>query len=154
MLGDYSFPMHIGRRFPDLPLGISVPTLREALEADPAGYEVAFSEGCPVLGDDNGGIALAAEVAHSADVCIAVLGDNSGLFGAGTSGEGCDAINIQLPGRQELLEALVGTGVPVVVVLLVGRPYDISAFSGRLAAVLCGFFPGEEGAGAIADFYF
>jgi beta-glucosidase len=152
MMGDYSFPMHIGPRFPDLPLGISVPTIRDVLVADSAGYEVIFSQGCPVLGGDDGGIALAAAAARSAEFCIAVLGDRAGLFGAGTSGEGCDATDLRLPGRQEeLLGALLGTGVPVVLVLLVGRPYDISAFGGRLAAIVCGFFPGEEGAGAVAD---
>src|SRR5207253_6246416 len=87
-----------------------------------------------------------------ADVCIAVLGDRSGLFGAGTSGEGCDAASLRLPGRQEeLLEALLATGTPVVLVLLVGRPYEVSGQINRLAAVVCGFFPGEEGAPALAD---
>ena len=76
----------------------------------------------------------------------------SGLFGAGTSGEGCDAADLRLPGRQaELLEALLATGTPVVLVLLVGRPYELSRQADRLAAAVCGFFPGEEGATAIAD---
>jgi beta-xylosidase len=39
----------------------------------------------------------------------------------------------------------------VVAVLLVGRPYDLSRQADRLAAVVCGFFPGEEGGPAIAD---
>jgi beta-glucosidase len=38
-----------------------------------------------------------------------------------------------------------------VLVLLVGRPYDISRQADRLAAVVCGFYAGEEGAAAIAD---
>jgi beta-glucosidase len=81
-----------------------------------------------------------------------VLGDVSGLFGNGTSGEGCDASDLRLPGRQgELLEALLATGTPVVLVLLVGRPYELSGYADRLAAVVCGFLPGEEGANALAD---
>ena len=76
----------------------------------------------------------------------------SGLFGNGTSGEGCDACDLRLPGRQgELLEALLATGTPVVLVLLVGRPYELSRYADRLAAVVCGFLPGEEGANALAD---
>ena len=56
---------------------------------------------------------------RGADVCVAVLGDLAGLFGRGTSGEGCDAADLRLPGRQEeLLEALLATGTPVVLVLL------------------------------------
>ena len=72
---------------------------------------------------------IAAAVAHAAqaDVCVAVLGDEAGLFGNGTSGEGCDVTDLRLPGRQEeLLEALLGTGTPSSAVLLVGRPYDLS----------------------------
>ena len=76
----------------------------------------------------------------------------AGLFGGGTSGEGCDAVDLRLPGHQEeLLEALLSTGTPVVLVLLVGRPYDISRQVGRLAAAVCGFFLGEEGAPALAN---
>jgi beta-glucosidase len=51
----------------------------------------------------------------------------------------------------ELLEALLGTGTPVVVVLLVGRPYDLSRQVDRLAGLVCAFFPGEEGGTAVAD---
>ncbi len=81
-----------------------------------------------------------------------MLGDQAGLFGAGTSGEGCDTADLRLPGRQaELLDALLDTGTPVVLVLLVGRPYELSDQVDRLAAALCGFFPGEEGGTALAD---
>ena len=152
MLGCYSFPQHVGVHHPGLPLGIEVPTVLDALRADPAGYTVSYAEGCPVLGGDDAGLAAAATVASAADVCVAVLGDRSGLFGRGTSGEGCDAADLRLPGRQEeLLEALLATGTPVVLVLLAGRPYDLSRQAGRLAAAVCGFYPGEEGAAALAD---
>jgi beta-xylosidase len=100
---------------------------------------------------DRSGIASAVRVASDADVCIAVLGDLSGLFGGGTSGEGCDAEDLTLPGVQaDLLEALIASGVAVVLVLLTGRPYALGAFVDRLAAVIQAFFPGEEGAGAVA----
>jgi beta-xylosidase len=152
MLGCYSFPMHVGVHHPHVPLGVSIPTFAEAIAQDPAGYRLTVEPGCPVLGGDDAGIARAAEAARSADVCVAVLGDRAGLFGAGTSGEGCDAVDLRLPGRQEeLLEALLSTGTPVVLVLLVGRPYDLSRQLDRLGAAVCGFFPGEEGATALAD---
>ncbi|GMA27402.1 hypothetical protein GCM10025874_06550 [Arenivirga flava] len=83
---------------------------------------------------------------------IAVVGDRAGLFGRGTSGEGCDAADLRLPGVQrELLEALLDTGRPVVVVLLTGRPYALGGIAERAAAVLQGFFPGQEGGPAIAE---
>lgn len=152
MMGCYSFPLHVGVHHPDVPMGIDVPTVLDALRADPAGYEVSYAQGCPVVGGDDESIAAAARAAAEADVCVAVLGDMAGLFGGGTSGEGCDAADLRLPGRQEeLLEALLATGTPVVLVLLVGRPYELSRQVERLAAVVCGFFPGEEGANALAD---
>jgi beta-xylosidase len=152
VMGCYSFPVHVGGHHPEVPPGIASPTVLEALRADPAGYTVRYAQGCPVLGGDDDGLAAAARAAADADVCVAVVGDQAGLFGRGTSGEGCDAVDLRLPGRQEeLLERLLATGTPVVLVLLVGRPYEIGRQLDRLAAVVCGFYPGEEGAAAIAD---
>ncbi len=149
MLGCYSFPMHVGVHHPDLPIGVDIPTLLAALRAD---YDVTFAEGCPVLGGDDAGIAAAVRVAADADTCVLALGDRAGLFGGGTSGEGDDAVDLRLPGRQEeLLDAVLATGTPVVLVLLVGRPYALSRQADQLAAAVCGFFPGEEGATALAD---
>lgn len=148
MLGCYSFPMHVGVHHPDVPIGVEIPTVLEALRAD---YDVTYAQGCPVEGGDDAGIAAAAEVAAGADVCVLALGDKAGLFGGGTSGEGDDVPILALPGRQaELLAAVVATGTPVVLVLLVGRPYEVPHVD-RLAAVVCGFFPGEAGAVAVAD---
>jgi beta-xylosidase len=84
-------------------------------------------------------------------VCVAVLGDRAGLFGRGTSGEGCDRGDLSLPGVQaELLDALLATPTPVVLVLLTGRPYALGAHATRTAAIVQAFFPGEEGGGAVA----
>jgi beta-xylosidase len=152
MLGCYSFPMHVGVHHPDVPMGVDVPTVLDALREDPAAYQLTYAQGVPVLGGDEHGFAEAVAAAQDADLCVAVLGDKAGLFGGGTSGEGCDASDLRLPGRQEeLLEALLATKTPVVLILLVGRPYELSRQIDRLAAVACGFFPGEEGANALAD---
>ncbi|MHA3703005.1 beta-glucosidase [Jatrophihabitans sp. YIM 134969] len=151
MMGCYSFPLHVGVHHPDVPLGLEVPTLLDALRAD-ATAPVTWAVGCPVTGGDDAGLQEAADVAAAADVCVVVLGDQAGLFGRGTSGEGCDAVDLRLPGRQgDLLEAVLVTGTPVVLVLLVGRPYDLTPFLDRLAAVVCGFYPGEEGGPALAE---
>jgi beta-xylosidase len=148
MMGCYSFPLHVGVHHPEVPMGIEVATVLDFLRAD---HDVTFALGCPVLGGTDEEIGEAAEAARRAEVCVAVLGDQAGLFGGGTSGEGCDAADLTLPGRQEeLLEALLATGTPVVLVLLSGRPYELSRQIDRLAAVVCGFYPGEEGAAALA----
>lgn len=149
MLGCYSFPMHVLVHYDGVDRGLEIRTVREAL-AD--SHDVTYALGCPVLGGSDADIAEAVAAATGADVCVAVLGDQAGLFGNGTSGEGCDVTDLRLPGRQEeLLEALLATGTPVVAVLLVGRPYDLSRQASRLAGLVCGFFPGEEGAQALAD---
>ncbi|MEU3418241.1 glycoside hydrolase family 3 N-terminal domain-containing protein [Streptomyces murinus] len=151
MLGCYSFPSHVLTHHPEVPPGIDIPTVLDALRAELPGAEVAFAEGCGVSDPDTSGFAEAVARASESEVCVAVLGDRAGLFGRGTSGEGCDAEDLRLPGAQaELLDALVATGVPVVLVLLTGRPYALGRWQGRLAAVVQAFFPGEEGGPALA----
>ncbi|MFI9812863.1 beta-xylosidase/alpha-l-arabinosidase [Saccharothrix variisporea] len=149
LMGCYAFPNHVGVQHPEVALGIEIATFLEAFRAEFPGADVVTAKGCEVSGDDRSGIAAAVETASGADVVVAVLGDLAGLFGRGTSGEGCDAEDLSLPGVQgELLEALLATGKPVVLVLLAGRPYALGGYSP--AAVVQAFFPGEEGAGAVA----
>ncbi|MGY4960184.1 beta-xylosidase/alpha-l-arabinosidase [Streptomyces sp. 900105245] len=151
MLGCYSFPSHVLPHHPGVPLGIEVLPLLDALRAELPNAEVTFAEGCGVCDADTGGFEEAVARAAAADVCVAVLGDRAGLFGRGTSGEGCDVADLRLPGVQaELLDALAATGVPVVLVLLTGRPYALGRWHGRLGAVVQAFFPGEEGGPAVA----
>ncbi|MET7286121.1 glycoside hydrolase family 3 N-terminal domain-containing protein [Streptomyces sp. NPDC005573] len=151
MLGCYSFPSHVLTHHPGVPDGIAVPTVLDALRDELPDCGVTFAPGCGVDGTDTSGFTEAVARASGADVCVAVLGDRAGLFGRGTSGEGCDAEDLRLPGVQaELLDALVATGVPVVLVLLTGRPYALGRWAGRLGAVVQAFFPGEEGGPALA----
>ena len=61
---------------------------------------------------------------RTADLAVVTVGDLAGLFGTGTSGEGCDVVDLSLPGVQaELVEAVLATGTPVVLVARDGRPY-------------------------------
>jgi beta-xylosidase len=151
MLGCYSFPAHVGVLHPDVPLGIELPTLLAAVRAEWPAAEVVTAEGTSVAGGETAGVADAVALARSADVVVVAVGDRSGLFGRGTSGEGCDAPDLRLPGaQQDLLDALLDAGPPVVVVLLAGRPYALGAAAERAAAVLAAFLPGEEGGAAVA----
>lgn len=151
MLGCYSFPSHVGTHHPEVPMGIEIPTVLESLRAELPDAKVTFAEGCDVSDPDTSGFEEAVARASEADLCVAVLGDQAGLFGRGTSGEGCDVADLQLPGIQaDLLDALVSTGVPVILVLLTGRPYALGRWQGRLGAVVQAFFPGEEGGPAVA----
>ncbi|HEY0716514.1 MAG TPA: glycoside hydrolase family 3 N-terminal domain-containing protein [Streptosporangiaceae bacterium] len=150
MLGCYSFPRHVGMRYPGLDIGVPIPSFLSALRDALPGSAVSYTEGCGVDDPGTGGIEAAAELAREHDLCVVVLGDRSGIFGRGTSGEGCDAADLGLPGVQgQLLEAVLGTGVPVIVVLLAGRPYALGRFTGA-AAIVQAFFPGQEGGPALA----
>ncbi|MFJ8495243.1 beta-glucosidase [Streptomyces sp. NPDC094038] len=149
--GCYSFPNHVLPHHPGLPTGIEAPSLLEALLAELPGTDVVHATGCPVKTADRSGIANAVAAARDADVCVAVVGDRAALFGLGTSGEGCDAEDLRLPGVQdEFLEALLATGTPVVLVVVSGRPYALGPYAGRAAATVQAFFPGEEGGPALA----
>jgi beta-xylosidase len=149
--GCYSMARHLGYRYPDAAVGVPVTTLLDALTAELPDATISHARGCEVRGEDRSDFAHAAAHADEADLVVAVLGDQAGLFGRGTSGEGCDVSDLRLPGVQEnLLRVLVATGKPVVLVLVTGRPYAIGPLAGRLAAVVQAFFPGEEGGRAIA----
>ncbi|GAQ56041.1 glycoside hydrolase family 3 N-terminal domain-containing protein [Streptomyces acidiscabies] len=149
--GCYSFPNHVLPHHPGHGNGIETPTLLDALARELPTVRIAYEQGCPVKDIDRSGIAAAVEQAERADVCIAVVGDLAGLFGRGTSGEGCDVEDLALPGVQgELVEALLATGTPVVLLVVSGRPYALGAYTGRAAAIVQAFFPGEEGGPALA----
>lgn len=154
--GCYSFANHVLAHHPGYENGFEIPTVREALTEALPDAEIVHVRGSDVEGDDRSGFAAAAQAAADADVAIVVVGDQAGLFGRGTVGEGNDVESLNLPGVQrELVEHLTATGTPVIMVLITGRPYAIEwaldADGTRPAAVLQAFFPGEAGGTAIAD---
>lgn len=149
LFGCYSFLNHVLPQHPGVEPGIAMPTVFAALRTE--FNDIAFSAGCGVDDTDRSGFASAVAAATQADVAILVVGDQAGLFGRGTVGEGCDRDDLELPGVQrDLVEAVLATGTPTVLVLLTGRPYAIGWAMERCAAVVQAFFPGEEGGVAIA----
>ena len=150
--GCYTMPRHLGHQAwfdSGSGAGVEVATVLAALREELP--DVGYTRGCDIATADTSGFAEAVAAARSADLVVAVVGDEAGLFGHGTSGEGCDVTDLVLPGvQEELLLALADTGTPVVAVLVTGRPYALGAVAGRLAAVVQAFFPGEEGGRAIA----
>jgi beta-glucosidase len=149
LFGCYSFLNHVLPQHPGTEPGIAVPTILDALRAEFG--TVSYNAGCGVEDSDRSGFASAEAAARQADVAVLVMGDQAGLFGRGTVGEGCDRDDLELPGIQrDLIEAVVATGTPTVVVLLTGRPYAVGWAIQQCAAVIQAFFPGEEGAAAVA----
>ena len=150
-LGCYSFTNHVLSRLEDNGTSVHVPTLTDGLTAEFPAAQVTTVGGVGFTGTDTSQIAEAVAAAEAAELAVVAVGDIAGLFGAGTSGEGCDVESLQLPGVQhELVEAVLATGTPVVLVLVTGRPYALGAYAGRARAIVQAFMPGQEGAGAIA----
>ena len=92
-------------------------------------------------------IAEAVRISQESDIIVAVLGD-----GSSTSGESRTRSSLDLHGHQEeLLQALVKTGKPVVLVLIWGRPTSINFGNKYCPAVLAAGYPGAQGGLAIAE---
>ncbi len=117
--------------------------------------QIHNAKGCEVTGSDKSGFDEAVAAAIAAQVAVLVMGDKSGLGTEGTTGEGRDRVSLQLPGvQQDLLEAVVATGTPVVLVLVNGRPLATSWAAEHVPAMLEAWLPGEEGGPAIAQVLF
>ncbi len=100
--------------------------------------------------DEGKDVTTAVALAKDADVVILGLGERNGI-----SGEGHDRASLDLPGNQEpLLEAIVATGKPVVLVLQNGRPLTIGWAKEHVPAILEAWYPGEFGGTAIAETLF
>jgi beta-glucosidase len=100
--------------------------------------------------DDGKDTASAVSKAKGADVVILGLGERQGI-----SGEGFDRTSLDLPDNQpQLLEAVVATGKPVVLVIDNGRPLTIPWAKEHVSAILEAWYPGEFGGQAIAETLF
>jgi beta-glucosidase len=92
----------------------------------------------------------AVRAAREADVIVAALGEARGM-----SHESSSRTSLTLPASQQaLLEALVATGKPLVVVLMNGRPLQLGWVREHADALLETWFTGTEGGNAIADVLF
>jgi beta-glucosidase len=117
--------------------------------------EILTARGCDLLGDSTEGFGEAVEAARRADVAVVVVGGKSGLVEGCTSGESVDCADLGLPGvQQALVEAVVATGTPTVVVLISGRPLALPWIAEHVPAILEAWLPGEEGGNAVADVLF
>lgn len=177
LLGDYAFPVHLIHNEAQEEVE-SVVTPLAGLRAKLGAENVIYARGCNILDERKAGapvfpgdvddstsleqasslssrldmIPSAVEAAKNADVAIVCVGDLSGIFQTGTVGEGSDADTLDLPGvQQKLLDAVIETGKPVIVVLSSGRPYNLGGAEEKIAAQVMTFFSGQEGGTALAS---
>ena len=133
-------------RFEDAPAILTAMAARSVR----GGGSLAFAAGCSPECSSEAGFDQAVSIAREADLVVAVLGEP-----LDSTGEAASRASLRLPGGQaELLTRLVETGKPVVVVLLSTRPLELGPIADRLAALLMAWFPGTEGAAALADVLF
>jgi beta-glucosidase len=130
-------------------------TILDALRERLPGGVIRHEQGCGLTDGATAEISAAVELARTAEVAILVLGERSGMSASCTTGESRDRLEIGLPGRQqELLEAVVATGTPVVLVVMSGRPLALEWAAENCHAILLAWVPGDEGADAIVETLF
>jgi beta-glucosidase len=98
--------------------------------------------------DDASELPRAVALAQASDVTVLVLGESQIMIG-----ENASRSSLDLPGRQqELLDAVVATGKPVVVLLMAARPLDLKNSSP--GALMLIWYPGTQGGAAVANLLF
>lgn len=131
--------------------------LREYLDAE----DILYAKGCdvrdenfpqselidfPMTTQEEAGIAEAVGMAAGAEIIVAVLGEDVSL-----TGESLSRTDLDLPPRQnDLLDALLATGKPVVVVLVNGQPLTVNRAARDAGAILEAWWPGFRGTRAVA----
>lgn len=127
--------------------GIAV-SVKEGLEAKESTF--TYAKGCEIVEGDISNFAEAVKTAENADVVVMVMGELENM-----SGEAASRTSIKLPGhQQELIAEIKKTGRPIVLVLLNGRPLDLSWENETVDAIVEVWFPGTSGGHAIADVLF
>jgi beta-glucosidase len=129
-----------------------LPTILDGLRERFGADRVVHARGTGLRDGTDDEIAEAAALAAGSEVAIVVLGERSGLTYDATTGESRDRRDLGfLGGQQQLLEAVVATGTPTVLVIVSGRPLATEWAASNCAAVLLAWVPGEAGPAAIAD---
>jgi beta-glucosidase len=123
-----------------------VVTLRAALVQKLGADHVRYAKGGEITKASDEQLAEAVKAAQDADAVILALGENAPAM----TGEAASRAHLGLPGmQQKLLEAIVGTGKPVVLILFSGRPLTLPWAFEHVPAVLAAWFPGVQAGPAL-----
>ncbi len=120
--------------------------LRSELAQRIGEQHLLYSKGVGPAGGSDDDIAAAVATAGKAEVVLLALGEDAGNM----TGEAASRTQLGLPGRQqELLERVVATGKPVVLILFSGRPLTLPWAFEHVPAVLAAWFPGLQAGPAL-----
>jgi beta-glucosidase len=166
-LGDYTAPQDRA----------NVVTVLDGIKAKlGAGVRLRYVKGCAIRDTMESNIPEAVQAARESEVTVVVLGGSSardfkteyistGAANASVqttdrisdmeSGEGYDRETLDLMGKQvTLVQELVKTGKPVVLVFIGGRPLNLNWPAAHVPAIVDAWYPGQQGGNAIADVLF
>ncbi|HEX5303042.1 MAG TPA: glycoside hydrolase family 3 C-terminal domain-containing protein, partial [Streptosporangiaceae bacterium] len=128
------------------------PGIRPAQRVFPSMFDI-FANNAPAepaAFDDDAELARAVALARESDVAVVVLGEWQNMIG-----EAASRSSLELPGGQlALLQAVVATGTPVVLLVMNGRPLDLRWAAENVPAILDIWYPGTQGGAAVADVLF
>lgn len=114
--------------------------------------QIIYAKGCDIVADDDTGFQDAINAAKEADVVLLVMGEDHGM-----SGEAASRSNLKIPGIQPKLIKKIREAVPnkkIVLVLMNGRPLNLSEEVDEVDAILEAWFPGTMGGSGVADVLF
>ncbi|KAF2131166.1 glycoside hydrolase family 3 protein [Dothidotthia symphoricarpi CBS 119687] len=128
---------------------------------DASNGTVTFAQGCERWSNDQSGFPDAVAAAEAADVAVVLVGtwsrDQNELWQGlnATTGEHVDVASLNLVGAMgPLVQAIIETGKPTIVVYSSGKPVTEPWISESAAALVQQFYPGEQGGAALADILF
>jgi beta-glucosidase len=175
VIGPNAADVHIGGYSRDPGPGNQISILDGIRKRVEPGVKVVFSEGCKINAGKQGwsawyentvnipdaasqaaSIRAAADVARKSDVAVVVVGESESTNREAWSEQHLgDRDSLDLIGAQEqLVEAIVATGKPVIVLLINGRPLSVNFIKEHVAAILEGWYLGEQGGTAAANVIF
>lgn len=133
---EFAHGLNIRRDIPSFFEGVAMVKVKEQPKETPEEARKGFKD--------------AVALAKHSDIAILVMGEIALM-----SGEAASRSSLKLSGGQEdLLEAVAATGKPIVLILVNGRPLDISWASEHVPAIIEAWYPGNQGGNAVADILF
>ncbi len=124
-----------------------VVSLYEGMQQAAGNTKLLYVKGCDITDTSHAGFNEAYKTAMQADVVIMAMGERSDM-----TGEAKSRANIHIPGvQEELIQKIMSTGKPVVVLLMAGRPMVFNWTADHVPAILYTWWLGNQAGNAIAD---